>query len=134
MAEIVIILTNDVVGYMNTFKAGSAFEVDEPYQVFNDDGTFSICQGMGVTVTVPVDSYKLATCAYFIEHCDDENCSLGTFEYDCPLCNKHGVDYEVFYEDMEIYRGNVVDFDCEHCKNKLAVEYISGMNLVHGKN
>lgn len=44
-------LLKDYDGYMMIFKRGDVFEEDEPYQGFNADGTFTICQGMG-SITV----------------------------------------------------------------------------------
>ena len=51
-------LLKDYEGYMTTFKCGDIFEVDEPYQGFNEDGTFTICQGMGVYHTINVDDFE----------------------------------------------------------------------------
>jgi len=56
--------------------------------------------------------------AYFIDHCEDENgtpCGLGRFNYECPECGKWGDDYDVWYKDMELYKGEKVGFKCENC-------------------
>lgn len=52
-------LLKDYTGYMMTFKKGSVFEVNEPYQGFNEDGTFTICQGMGIYITIKKEDIKI---------------------------------------------------------------------------
>lgn len=71
--------------------------------------------------------------AYFIQHCDDENCSLGTLEFDCPICSKHNVNYDNFYDDDKLYRGDKVELICEHCKKELIIEYVDYENIVKPK-
>lgn len=51
----------------------------------------------------------------YIQHCDDENCSMGTAEWTCPACDKHNIDYgDLFYDEHE-KNSNLV-LECEHCK------------------
>ena len=45
-------LLKDIDGYMTTFEKGDIFESDEPYSGFNDDGSFTICQGMDIYINV----------------------------------------------------------------------------------
>ena len=52
-------LLKDYEGYMTTFKIGDIFEVDEPYQGFNEDGTFTIFQGMGIYHTINVGDFEV---------------------------------------------------------------------------
>ena len=52
-------LLKDYHGYMTTFKSGNIFEVNEPLQGFNDDGTFTICQGMGVYFTIKKEDFEI---------------------------------------------------------------------------
>lgn len=35
------------------------FEEDEPYQGFNEDGTFTICQGMGIYHIINVGDFEV---------------------------------------------------------------------------
>jgi len=68
----------------------------------------------------------MSTEGYFIDHCEDENgvpCGLGSFNYECPECGKWGNDYDVWYKDLELYRGAEVEFKCEHCKAELVVVF-----------
>jgi hypothetical protein len=46
-------------GYMTIFKYGEIFEVDEPHQGFNKDGTFTICQGMGIYHIINADDFEI---------------------------------------------------------------------------
>lgn len=52
-------LLKDYNGYMITFKCGEIFQEDEPYQGFNEDGTFTICQGMDVYHTIKVEDFEI---------------------------------------------------------------------------
>lgn len=61
--------------------------------------------------------------AHFIEHCDEPGCDLGTFEYICPVCGKYNVDYEIWWEEDNIWRGNKFSFKCPVCEKDLTVEW-----------
>ena len=61
--------------------------------------------------------------AYFIQHCDEVGCDLGTFEYRCPKCGICHVDYEIWWEEDNIWKGKKVSFPCPSCGNVLVVEY-----------
>lgn len=61
--------------------------------------------------------------AYFIEHCDNENCCLGSFNYTCPCCDESIIDYEIWWLDFEIWSGKNHNFNCENCNEKLIVFY-----------
>lgn len=52
-------MLKDFEGYMMTYKKGDVFEEDEPYQGFNDDDTFTICQGMGVYHTIEKTDFEI---------------------------------------------------------------------------
>lgn len=52
-------LLRDIEAYMMTYRKGDIFEPDEPDQGFNDDGTFSICQGMGVYHTIEKNDFEI---------------------------------------------------------------------------
>ena len=52
-------LLKDIDGYMMTFEKDDIFEVNEPDQGFNDDGSFTICQGMGVYINVDKKDYEI---------------------------------------------------------------------------
>ncbi|MFA5152765.1 MAG: hypothetical protein WC554_09415 [Clostridia bacterium] len=61
--------------------------------------------------------------AYFIQHCDFPGCDLGTFEYTCPECGKYVIDYEIWWEENEIWKGKKVHFKCHECRKELFVEW-----------
>jgi predicted SprT family Zn-dependent metalloprotease len=78
---------------------------------------------------------SIATEAFFIGHCDFEECDMGSFQYTCPSCNKATNDYDIWWAADEIWKGKNVDFECEECKAKLVVKW-NGSNyeyLVHLK-
>jgi len=52
-------LTKEFEGYYAIFKVGEIFESNEPYQGFNDDGSFTICQGMGIYHIVEPENFEL---------------------------------------------------------------------------
>jgi hypothetical protein len=60
---------------------------------------------------------------YFYSHCDDENCDLGSFSYQCPVCNWNVDNYEVWWEEDNLYHGKTVEFKCEKCNANLFVVY-----------
>lgn len=65
--------------------------------------------------------------AYFIPHCDgvdDIPCDLGVFQYTCPHCNETVSDYDIWWEEDDIWRGNPASFNCEKCNEMLTVEWI----------
>ena len=70
---------------------------------------------------------------YFVQHCDDENCTLGTLEFGCPICNKNNVNYDNFYDDDKLYRGEIIELRCEHCKENLIIERIDYENIIKSK-
>jgi hypothetical protein len=51
-------LLDEIEGYMTVFPIGMEFEEDEPYQGFNDDGSFTICQGKEGYINVPKEKYE----------------------------------------------------------------------------
>ena len=51
-------LLKDVDGYMMIFEKGRVLEPNEPYQGFNVDGSFTICQGMGIYIDVDKNDYE----------------------------------------------------------------------------
>jgi len=61
--------------------------------------------------------------ARFIGHCDEIECSLGTFEYKCPACFEYNVDYVLWFEEDEIWKGKEVCFNCPDCGEELVVEW-----------
>jgi len=66
----------------------------------------------------------MKTEGHFIDHCEDENgvpCGLGGFDYKCPECGNFSSNYDIWYKDLEIYKGKKVNFNCEHCRTELIV-------------
>ena len=63
--------------------------------------------------------------AYFIQHCDNETCDLGAFQYTCPHCNETVSDYEVWWKQDDILTGTPEIFKCEKCSESLTVEWDS---------
>lgn len=61
------------------------------------------------------------TDALFISHCDDDNCTLGSFEYECPNCDKIQNDYEIWWKQDDLYDGKIERFTCESCQSILEV-------------
>lgn len=61
--------------------------------------------------------------AYFIKHCDFYGCDLGTFEYKCPACLKYIVNYEIWWNEDEMYYGKKISFKCPECGEELIVEW-----------
>lgn len=61
--------------------------------------------------------------SYFIPHCDESVCDMGSFHYTCPNCNKFGYDCEIWDEKDGVYIGEIKLFNCEHCKTSLTVEF-----------
>lgn len=61
--------------------------------------------------------------AYFLQHCENEDCDLGSFQYTCPHCNGVSDDYEVWWQEDEIYAGAAHIFKCENCETMLMVEW-----------
>lgn len=58
---------------------------------------------------------------YFVGHCDDEYCDLGSFEYTCPCCEKYNTNYEIWWEEDNIYSGINYIFNCDNCNEELNV-------------
>ena len=53
-------LLEDIKGaYDVVYRKNEIFEIDEPYQGINKDGTFTICGGMSIYITVPKDKFKI---------------------------------------------------------------------------
>lgn len=61
--------------------------------------------------------------AYFIQHCDNETCDLGAFQYTCPHCNETVSDYDVWWKQDDILIGTPEVFKCEKCGESLTVEW-----------
>ncbi len=60
--------------------------------------------------------------AYFIPHCDNENCDLGEFYYTCPSCNRSSIDNGMWWKQYDIREGNQEIFKCDKCDELLMVE------------
>lgn len=52
-------LLNKINGFHINYDRGDIIEVDEPYQGFNEDGTFTICQGMGLYHTIDKEDFEI---------------------------------------------------------------------------
>lgn len=52
-------LLKDYNAYMTIFKKGTIFEEDEPYTGFEEDGSFTICQGMGIYININKDDFEI---------------------------------------------------------------------------
>ncbi len=63
------------------------------------------------------------TVAYFIPHCDHEDCCMGVFSYECPNCEKDGSSTKIWWEQESIQEGQQHEFKCKKCKTDLIVEY-----------
>lgn len=61
--------------------------------------------------------------AYFIQHCDHEDCDLGSFETTCPNCNKNIIDYDIWWKQDEIWSGSIIELNCSECKTLLSLSY-----------
>lgn len=64
--------------------------------------------------------------AFWVPHCEEPGCSLGAFEYTCPVCGRRTSDYDVWWLfDSLIVERNISqhDFVCEKCKSPLTVYY-----------
>ena len=53
-----IILTKDIHYDGGIFVENGIFLEDKPDQGFEEDGTFTLCYGMGMYVNVPIDGFK----------------------------------------------------------------------------
>jgi len=62
--------------------------------------------------------------AEFISHCDDNTCDLGSFLYKCPSCNNATIDYDVWWNQDDLYKNETINFNCEKCKTDLNVNHI----------
>lgn len=60
--------------------------------------------------------------AYFIDHCEG-GCGLGRFQYECPRCSAVEDDFEIWFNEDDIYKGEIVFFKCENCNHELYVKY-----------
>ena len=58
-----------------------------------------------------------------MQHCDNEECDLGSLEYDCPICNRAGIDYDLWWKRFDISGGKHEAFDCENCGKSLIIKY-----------
>jgi len=52
-------LLKDIVGHYMTYKKGEILIENEPDQGFNGDGTFTICQGMGIYHEVQKTDFEI---------------------------------------------------------------------------
>ncbi len=58
---------------------------------------------------------------YFIEHCDDPSCGLGTFETICLHCNRPLIDYSVWWKRDDVLKGELQEISCYRCENTLVI-------------
>lgn len=66
----------------------------------------------------------------WVQHCEDENCSLGRFVYTCPLCGRDCDNYgEAWSEKDDVFEGKAVAFECESCKGRLEVRMLN-LNVI----
>ena len=80
----------------------------------------------------------MKTEANFVQHCDDECCDLGYFQYECPCCGSVINDYVIWWKQFDIHKGIIYDFKCEKCESKLYVMwdeddfsyYVSQLNII----
>ena len=68
---------------------------------------------------------KKMTEAYFIPHCDDWSCDLGSFQYECPCCGNVHNDYNIWWKQNNLYSGETIYFNCKTCNKELKVSYNS---------
>jgi len=65
----------------------------------------------------------MRTQGYFIPHCDFEYCDLGAFTYICPRCRRSMDDYEIWWKEDEIWKGQPFNFTCPSCQTDLMVSH-----------
>lgn len=66
-----------------------------------------------------------ATLSYFIQHCEDDDCGMGVFEYNCPYCGSNVQDYDIWHQQDNIVSGQPEDFSCDRCDKPLTVSWDS---------
>ena len=52
-------LLKDFEGYYITYRKGEIFSENNPEQGFNYDGTFTICQGMGIYHCIQKNDFEI---------------------------------------------------------------------------
>lgn len=70
----------------------------------------------------------ILTEAHFISHCENEGCDLGSFVYTCIHCKNPSYDYEIWWDQDDIWSGKVISFSCEKCQGDLSVYYNKNIN------
>ncbi len=63
----------------------------------------------------------------YISHCDEEYCSMGSAEFNCPSCTEYNVNYGNLWH--EAYMDGVID-TCNHCKVELITEIIKNVMYI----
>ena len=57
---------------------------------------------------------------YFVSHCDEPSCDLGSLHYQCPVCKKHGSEYgDAWWQHQRGLSVEGVTMQCAHCKSYL---------------
>lgn len=56
----------------------------------------------------------------FCNHCDYEDCDMGTAEYSCQNCNSNIINYDLWYVWLTSPIGSEINVeDCEKCGQKM---------------
>lgn len=63
---------------------------------------------------------------YHYSHCEDQDCSLGNAEFDCPCCESTNVDYGDVWWAGQGVDTTEVQTQCDDCNESLTVFYESG--------
>jgi transcription elongation factor Elf1 len=68
----------------------------------------------------------IVTEAFWVPHCDDHSCDLGTFDYTCPACDIDISSCHLWWN----HEDPVFSFKCRRCGAKLKTVYDEGDTYV----
>lgn len=62
----------------------------------------------------------------FIPHCDYPSCDLGSVQYNCAACQKHTINYDLYFDIALIYNAEPVVYKCAFCNEDNEFFYYDG--------
>ena len=58
----------------------------------------------------------------FYAHCDEENCTMGSAEYNCPNCKEYIIEYGGLWYDYSEYNKRILETICPKCNIELVAK------------
>ena len=100
-------------------ECGQLEGIDGGMAKFDETGISYFKYVMNVTISNVINDIEEE--GFFVPHCDDAECGLGTFKSTCLNCDRPIMDYDIWWRKDEVLNGREVELTCRWCEKELNI-------------